>query len=107
MNSFLRKGFGTSLLGLVCSLGLGHQPLWGAPLPPAEDIPEEVMQIDIYEEATSVLDGQVITPATDAQQRDAIRIREEDLPGRLAPEVYQVMFLLKLRSIVRGLLPFL
>jgi hypothetical protein len=105
-SSWQRIGKGW-LIGLLYSLGMGYQPLCAAPLPPVEDPPEEMMQIEVSEDAASRLNGQVVTPVTDAQQRDALRVREEDLPARLTPEVYQVIFLLRLRSVVRGLLPFL
>jgi hypothetical protein len=95
------------LIGLLYSLGMGYHPLCAAPLPPVEDTPEEMMQIEVAEDAVSRLNGEVVTPVTEAQQRDALRIPEEDLPARLTPKVYQVILLLRLRSVVRGLLPFL
>lgn len=101
-------GQSTLVLGIFLStLGIGAEPLWGVPLPPVEDIPEEVIQIEISEEAASVFNGEVIPSAIDAQQRDALRIREEDLSARLAPEIHQLIFLLRVRSVMRGLLPFL
>jgi hypothetical protein len=93
--------------GLLCSTVFGCQPVWGQYLPPAADIPEEIQQTVIDETATSALDGQALPPNAYAQQRDALRIREEDLPARLAPEVHQVIVLLRVRSVVRGILPFL
>jgi hypothetical protein len=103
--SWKRIGKG-SLVGLLY-LGICYHPLLAAPLPPVEDTPEEMMQIEVSEDAASRLNGEVVTPVTEAQQRDSLRIPEEDLSARLAPEVYQVIFLLRLRSVVRGLLPFL
>jgi hypothetical protein len=93
---------------LLCSVILGFQPVQGQSLHPvAEDIPEEVLQTMIDEQAASTLDGQGLPPDIYARQRDVLRIKEEDLPARLAPEVYQVIFLLRVRSVVRGILPFL
>ena len=105
----LRQRIGSSwLVGVLFIFGMDYyQPLYAAPLPPAEDIPEEIIQIEVSEDAASRLNGQIVTPVIDAQQRDTLQVREEDLPARLAPEVYQVVFLLRLRSVVRGLLPFL
>jgi hypothetical protein len=107
VNGFYWKQIGKGWLIGLLYIGATYQPLCAAPLPPVEDTPEEMMQIEVSEDAASRLNGQVVTPVIDAQQRDTLRIPEENLPARLAPEVYQVIFLLRLRSVVRGLLPFL
>jgi hypothetical protein len=92
---------------LLCFIAIGSQPVWGQSLPPAADIPEEILQTVIDEKASSAFDGQAMPPGAYAQQRDSLHIKEEDLPARLAPEVYQVIVLLRVRSVVRGILPFL
>ncbi|MGB8702787.1 MAG: hypothetical protein WCD18_25510 [Thermosynechococcaceae cyanobacterium] len=76
-------------------------------LPPSEDIPEEVLQTQAIESARSRLDGQAQSPHTYAQEQQHLRVMPEDVPARLAPEVYQTIFLLRLQKLMKGLLPFL
>lgn len=76
-------------------------------LPPAEDIPEEVLQAEIIMEARSPIDGRPLTAAEYAELQAQLRIAAEDVPGRVTPRLQTLLSLLRIRKLLRPLLPFL
>lgn len=85
---------GASFLG-------GVAPAWA--LPPAEDVPEEVLRTEIITVGRSPIDGQLLTAAEYAQ------LRSQLAEGRFAPEVdpkfQQLIFLLRLRRLIKTIVP--
>jgi hypothetical protein len=71
-----------------------------------EEVPEEVLQIQVGVEANSGLTGQVQAVDVYAQEQQLLQIKGEAVPPRLAPSIYRTMELLRLRKILKGLLPF-
>lgn len=72
----------------------------------SEEVPEEVLQIQVGIEANSLLTGQVQAVDVYAQEQQQLQIKAEAVPPRLAPSVYRAVELLRLRKILKGLLPF-
>jgi hypothetical protein len=72
----------------------------------SEEVPEEVLQIQVETEANSILTGQPQTVDAHAQEQRQIQIRAADVPARLSPSIYRAVELLRLRQLLKGLLPF-
>jgi hypothetical protein len=72
----------------------------------SEEVPEEVLQIQVGVEANSVLTGQEQTVDVYAQEQQLLQIKAEAVPPRLSPSIYRAVELLRLRKILKGLLPF-
>jgi hypothetical protein len=70
-----------------------------------EDIPEEMLQTSITERAFSQLDGRAQTAREEASEQRQLRVAPEDVPARLAPEVQQVVVLLRIRKLLKSLIP--
>jgi hypothetical protein len=102
----LGLGCWISLSGLavqVACAGKGQRPeVLGA----SEEVPEEVLQIQVETEANSVLTGQPQTVDAYAQEQRQIQIRTTEVSPRLSPSIYRTMDLLRLRKLLKGLLPF-
>jgi hypothetical protein len=71
-----------------------------------EEVPEEVLQIQVGVEANSGLTGQGQAVDVYAQEQQLLQIKAEAVPPRLAPSIYRTLELLRLRKILKGLLPF-
>jgi hypothetical protein len=69
------------------------------------DIPEEMLQTSITERAFSPLNGQAQTAREEAAEQRQLRVAPEDVPARLAPEVQQVVVLLRIRKLLKSLVP--
>jgi hypothetical protein len=95
-----------SRLGLSASASfvLGWQAAVLA-LPPPEDIPEEVLRTEIITDARSPIDGQPLTAAEYADLQAQLQNRPVTPP--LSPQVRETITLLRLRRLLRTLIPFL
>lgn len=74
-------------------------------LPPPEDIPEEVLRTEIITEARSPVDGKPLTAAEYAKLQAQLQARPIAAP--LSPKVKETILLLRLRRVIRTVLPFL
>ncbi len=74
-------------------------------LPPASEIPEEVLRAQPDLRARSPVDNQPLTASEVLELEEALAARPET--GSVSPEVEQLIFLLKLRKGFRDLFPFL
>ena len=98
----------------VCDRGLA-QPVHPLPaaganidqivLPPAEDVPEEILRTEIIFEARSPLDGEPISPAEYAQLQAELAERQTILT--LNPDFYFYTTLLRARRALKPIIPFL
>lgn len=75
-------------------------------LPPPEDIPEEVLRTEIITEGRSPLNGAPLTAAEYAELQNQLETGPSIQPP-LNPEVENVVYLLRLRRIIRSVFPFL
>lgn len=74
-------------------------------LPPADDIPEEILRTEIILEGRSPLDGEPLTATEYTELMEALA--ENPNAPQLNPKIRQLVFLLKVRKFFRTLLPFL
>ena len=72
----------------------------------SEEVPEEVLQSQIETEAHSILTGQPQTVNAYALEQRQIQMSAADVPTRLSPSIYRAVELLRLRKLLKGLLPF-
>ena len=87
----------------IASIPLGYKPALA--LPPASDIPEEVLRTEIILEARSPVDGKPLNAAQYAELQAQLQTRSA--PPKLNPQVRDTIFLLRLRRTLRTFFPFL
>lgn len=95
--SFLHISF------FAIATGLPIKPAFS--LPPAEDIPEEVLRTEIIIEARSPVDGKPLTPAEYAELKENL----DNIPSyspQVNPEIQHLIFLLRVSEPLRKLFPF-
>ncbi|HEY9850619.1 MAG TPA: hypothetical protein V6D28_14225 [Leptolyngbyaceae cyanobacterium] len=95
--SFLHISF------LAIAAGFAVRPAFS--LPPAEDIPEEVLRTEIVIEARSPIDGKPLTPAEYAELKAELE-RIPSQPPQVNPEIQHLIFLLRVSEPLRKLFPF-
>jgi hypothetical protein len=74
-------------------------------LPPADDIPEEVLRTEIILEARSPIDGRPLTASEYAQLNE--EKAKNPYPPQINSKIRNLVFLLEIRRFVRTVLPFL
>ncbi|NEO85258.1 MAG: hypothetical protein F6J87_13575 [Spirulina sp. SIO3F2] len=74
-------------------------------LPPADDPPEEVLRSEIILDGRSAIDGEPLTAAEYVQEQEALA--ESAYPPELAAEIQHVIFLLRLRQLLKPIVPFI
>ena len=74
-------------------------------LPPPEETPEQVLRTEIITEARSPVDGKPIS-APDYAELQA-QLQQRQVTPSLSPQVRQNISLLRLRRLIRTVLPFL
>ncbi len=91
-----------SLVAIGC-LGVGQQDPAEA-LPPADDIPEEILRAQPSLQSRSPRSNRALSPSEYGQQ---LQDDEADRPSQpdIDPELQHLLFLLKLRQALRPLLP--
>jgi hypothetical protein len=72
---------------------------------PSTDIPEETLQVSITERAHSQIDGRIQASREQAFEQAHLRVAPEDVPARLAPQVQRVVVLLRIRKLLKSLIP--
>lgn len=72
--------------------------------PPAEDTPEEILRTEIIIDARSPIDGSLLTAAEYVQLQDQLQTSP---PRKLDPNIRQNIFLIRIRSVLLKLFPFL
>ncbi|RUS95533.1 hypothetical protein DSM106972_090090 [Dulcicalothrix desertica PCC 7102] len=90
----------TSVLTIVAS-GLRLPAL---SLPPADDIPEEILRTEIITAARSSVDGKPLTAAEYLEQQSRLSAVP---PPKLDPKIRENIFLLRIRSALKSVFPFL
>jgi hypothetical protein len=91
---------------LLLVLGANAQQSPKQPFPPTEDVPEEILQIQVIEQSNSQMDGGSRSAHTYALEQKQLRVKAEDVPARIAPEIKQTIDLLRIRKVIKSLLPF-
>ncbi|AGY59503.1 hypothetical protein GKIL_3257 [Gloeobacter kilaueensis JS1] len=97
---------------LFCATGLGRATaVWaeepvGYELPPPEDTPEEVLRLEEPGYATSPVDGERLSLGDYARLQAELQDAQYVQP-KINPKLANLIFLLKLRKLLRVFLPFL
>lgn len=73
-------------------------------LPPPDDIPEEILRAEIIVEARSPMDGQPMTASEYAELK--AKLAKSPYPPQLNPQIEQLVFLLRIRKLIKTLIPF-
>ncbi len=92
------------LLGLTL-MSLALSPQLAVALPPPEDTPEEVLRTEIVTEARSIMNGESLTAAEYAELQAALQAGP-GTPVQLQSEIRHLVFLLRIRKLLKTLLPF-
>ena len=72
----------------------------------AQDVPEEMLQTQITTEANSSLTGLAQSANDKAKAQKQLQVVAAEVPPRLAPSIYRAVDLLRLRKLLKSLLPF-
>jgi hypothetical protein len=73
----------------------------------SEEVPEEILQIQVGVEANSSLSGQAQDVKAHANEQQQLQVGAADVPPKLSPSIYRAVELLRLRQVLKSLLPFL
>lgn len=71
----------------------------------AQDIPEEMLQTQIAIEANSPLTGLQQSANNHAKEQKRLQVTAVEVPPRLAPSIYRSVELLRLRKLLKSILP--
>lgn len=96
-NNFLGK---ITIFGFLWTL----LPLQCLALPPATDIPEEVLRTEIILEGRSPIDGKALS-ASEYEELQA-DLRESSLDPEVSDDIQQLVFLLQIRKLFKTIIPF-
>jgi hypothetical protein len=99
------KAFSLSLV-TSCSFLWLHL-LCAEALPPPRDVPEEILQNSLLWEGTSPIDSTNVSAQTYAVLEEKLQLTPEDVPARINPKLKQTVDLLRLRKLLKTILPFL
>ncbi len=75
-------------------------------LPPGEDTPDEVLRTEIYTEARSPVDGKLMTAAEYLELKEDLTAIHIPPEAQVSPKVAETIRLLKLRALLKRILPF-
>ncbi len=76
-------------------------------LPPADDVPEEILRTEIIFEARSPLDGIPLSPADYTQLQADLATAQTTRTLNLTPEISFILLLLDARRAFKPVIPFL
>ena len=87
-------------IGMSLAIGIAEPTL---SLPPPEDLPEEILRTEIFTTARSPVDGKLLTASEYAQLQAQL---ETAPPPRISSDIRHLIFLLRVRKLIRTILPF-
>ncbi|MGF1569305.1 MAG: hypothetical protein ACFCVD_14760 [Nodosilinea sp.] len=93
---------------MVASVGLTGAVLAGGQaeaLPPADQVPEEILRTEIITEARSPITGEPLSAAEYALLKE--QLQNPNTRQRVNTELANLIFLLQVRRVVRPVLPFI
>lgn len=93
---------------LIGTAGLGRTALPALAeiqLPPAEEIPEEILRTEIITEARSPINGEPMSPAAYAELQAQLEVRQTT--PTIRSDLRQLILLLQIRRGLKPILPFL
>lgn len=91
-------------IALTISLISWLKPSISEALPPAEDIPEEVLRTEIILEGRSPLDGKALT--TSEYEELKVQLSQSANSPQINSDIQQLIFLLQIRKFFKTIIPF-
>ena len=73
-------------------------------LPPAEDIPEEVLRTEIILEGRSPIDGKLLSTKEYAELQ--AKLAQNENSPEINPDIQDLIFLLQIRKFIKTVIPF-
>jgi hypothetical protein len=101
----VRLAFCTAIWGLLLGFGYERNCLAQATAV-AEDVPEEMLQTQVQIEAHSSVTGRAQVAEDYAQEQQELQVAATQVPPQLDPSIYRTVELLRLRKLLKSLLPF-
>jgi hypothetical protein len=90
-------------LGIVLFIILSQGTQKALALPPAEDIPEEILRTEIITEGRSPLDGQALSATDYAELKK--QIAQRPYPPEIEAKLQNLIFLLQIRKLFTTFTP--
>ncbi len=72
-------------------------------LPPAEDLPEEILRTEIILEGRSPLDGKPLSAAE--YENLQAQLAQTRFSPQIDPDIQQIIFLLQIRKFIKSIIP--
>ncbi|WP_019505474.1 hypothetical protein [Pleurocapsa sp. PCC 7319] len=91
-------------IALALSLVSWLQPNISLALPPAEDIPEEVLRTEIILEGRSPIDGKALS--TVEYEELQVQLSQSSNSPQIDSDIQQLIFLLQIRKLFKTIIPF-
>jgi hypothetical protein len=92
------------LLGSVTLLCMGWMAPGAIALPPPEDVPEEVLRVEMMVEARDRM-GLPIAPGAYVQLQQAIDRRNQEAP-QISEDLQSLLLQLRILNVIKSILPF-
>ncbi len=73
-------------------------------LPPAEDLPEEILRTEIILEGRSPVDGRPLSAAE--YENLQVQLTQNRFSPQIDPDLQQLIFLLQIRKLIKTIIPF-
>lgn len=73
-------------------------------LPPAEDLPEEILRTEIIFEGRSPIDGKILSAAEYENLQE--QLTQNRFTPEISPDIQQLIFLLQIRKFIKTVIPF-
>lgn len=90
---------------LVTIVASWLKPSFCLALPPAEDLPEEILRTEIILEGRSPIDGEPLS-AAEYENLNAQLVQSRFSP-EIDPSIQQLIFLLQIRKLFKTIIPFI
>ncbi len=80
------------------------KPSLALALPPAEDLPEEILRTEIILEGRSPIDGKFLSAAEYENLQE--QLTQNRFTPEISPDIQQLIFLLQIRKFIKTVIPF-
>ena len=91
-------------IALIAFLAGWLQPNLCLALPPAEDLPEEILRTEIILEGRSPLDGKPLSAAE--YENLQAQLTQNRFNPQINPDLQELIFLLQIRKLIKTIIPF-
>ena len=96
---------GIVILTLVINFSAIFRPTSSLALPPATDIPEEILRTEIILDGRSPITGEPLNASEYAELQSNLAQRK--FPPQLNSDIQQIIFLLQIRKFLKTFIPFI